>query len=208
MWQNGIAPGQYFDTITPSPLLIKYIEEGKIPKGKALVPGCGRGYDVTALASADRLVTGLEISSTAMTAAQTRLTKLVEEEGYLYAAQTSFSLQNFFDLNPEKDDEKFDFVYDYTFLCALDPSLRYSWAQKMQEIIKPGGEVLTLIFPIVEKVGGPPFAVDLQLVKNLLEPAGFECVELDMLPATLCHPGRDGSEGSLGNSGIGRWRRL
>jgi Thiopurine S-methyltransferase (TPMT) len=42
-----------------SPALLKLIAEGKIPNGRALIPGCGRGYDVVALASKNRIATGI-----------------------------------------------------------------------------------------------------------------------------------------------------
>lgn len=111
-------------------------------------------------------------------------------------------LLNFFDIKPESIEEKFDFVYDYTFLCALDPSIRVDWAKQMSEIIKPNGLLVTLIYPILEKEGGPPFKVSLELIKSLLEPVGFEQLELAMLPPELCHPGREQT------SGIGRWKKL
>lgn len=34
---------------------------------------------------------------------------------------------------------------------ALDPSLREEWAEHMVSLLTPGGELVTLIFPIVEK---------------------------------------------------------
>lgn len=207
IWGNGLQPGQLFDAENPSPLLLKYINEGKIPNGRALVPGFGRGYDMTALASAERSVVGFEIAPTAVQAAQDRLSSLSRDE-CAYPGNVDFRLQSFFDYNAESLENKFDFVYDYTFLCALDPSIRNDWANKMSEIVKPGGILLTLIFPIVEKVGGPPFAVSLQLLKDLLVPVGFECLELDMLSPELCHPRRDGSPGSLGASGVGLWKRV
>jgi hypothetical protein len=40
-----------FDLQSPSPCLLKLIADGMVPPGRALVPGCGRGYDVTALAA-------------------------------------------------------------------------------------------------------------------------------------------------------------
>lgn len=43
------------------------------------------------------------------------------------------------------------------------PEMRPKWAARMAEIIKPGGTLVALIFPIVEKKGGPPFAVTPQL---------------------------------------------
>jgi hypothetical protein len=162
---------------------------------------------VTALASADRHATGLEISATAIAAANERLQQLVTE-GYPHLSQTSFAHTNFFELDTTSEDSKYDFVYDYTFLCALNPSIRNDWAKKMREVIKPGGELLTLIFPIIEKEGGPPYGVSLELVRGLLEPEGFECLELSILPPALCHAGRDGSPGSMGQSGVGRWRLL
>ncbi len=249
MWKNGLKPGQAFDIIVSSPILIKYLQDGLIPPGRALVPGCGRGYDVTLLASADRSVMGLDISETAIKTAKERAaalhtgtycnTVVVEKEdgqkveqivvegvnisedprfqSSLYRPQTTFdfpnqvhfSTDNFFDLSSSSDNEKFDFIYDYTFLCALDPSIRPLWANKMAELVKPSGELLTIIYPIDDKKeGGPPFRVNLDLYKELLESVGFECLELRMLPSELCHPGRDGGADGTGyKSGVGRWRR-
>jgi hypothetical protein len=108
---------------------------------------------------------------------------------------------------PTDPTSKFNFIYDYTFLCALDPSIRGQWAAKMADLITPGGQLLTLIYPICDKVDGPPFAVNLDLIRQLLEPVGFECIELDMLPTELCHPGRDGTGPGGAKSGTGRWIR-
>ena len=120
---------------------------------------------------------------------------------------------SFFDL-PEDESQKFDFIYDYTFLCALDPSIRTAWAEKMARLLKPDGELLTLIFPIRENsTSGPPFQVSLELFSDLLTPVGFECMRLELLPPELCHRDRDGSanladpNSRMGKSGIGRWKR-
>lgn len=236
IWAKGLAPGQFFDARTPSPVLVEYAEKGLIPNGRALVPGCGRGYDVTLLASQNRFVIGLEISSSAITAAEERLKDLPEEE-FPYKSKASFELANFFDLSPKTEDEKFDFIYDYTFFCALDPTIRKDWAIQMGNLMKKNGILLTLIFPIhpsregqfsivtiiifdsyflSQKTGGPPFPVSLELYRELLEEAGFEMVELRDLPSEMSHPGRDGSivtEGPfkgivVGSSGVGRWRKL
>lgn len=220
VWSKGLAPGQAFDICTPSPVLVQYIQEGKVPEGRALVPGCGRGYDVTALASPTRKTFGWEISPTGIEAAKKRLNELSTEE-CPHKENTIFELVNFFDVVPSTDAEKFDFIYDYTFLCALGPSIRQDWARKMSELMKPGGELLTLIFPINADREGtihPPFPVTLELLKGLLEPVGFECLELRLLPKELCHPGRDGTEENaitgmngekiIGKSGVGRWRKL
>lgn len=45
-------------TGSSSPALLKLLAEDQIPNGRALVPGCGRGYDVITLASATRKAVG------------------------------------------------------------------------------------------------------------------------------------------------------
>lgn len=202
MWASGLKPGAAFDAKGPCPALQQLIDRSDIPSGRALVPGCGRGYDVNALCSSDRLCLGIDLSPTGVEAAQIYLESQASENPLL-TVNATIQQANFFDLS---EDEKFDFVYDYTFLCALDPSIRIQWAQKMARLIKPGGELLTLIFPIIDRSGGPPFAMSLELVRSLVEPAGFTCKQLELLSPELCHPGRGGVDGSP-SSGIGRWIR-
>lgn len=38
------------------------------------------------------------------------------------------------------------------FDSALDPSVRNDWADHVVSLLRPEGELVTLIFPIVEKV--------------------------------------------------------
>jgi methyl halide transferase len=244
LWCNGLRPGQSFDIVVPSPVLVQYLQQGLIPTGRALVPGCGRGYDVTFLAASDRTVLGLDISATAIAAATQRAQALtdgsyilttVDQDGrqhffvdgeeipldprgvsiapqqvLRFPHQVSFSTDNFFNLPSARVEDKFDFIYDYTFLCALNPSIRAQWAQQMSDLVRVDGQLLTIIYPIVEvREEGPPFKVSLQLYKDLLEPVGFECLELKELPSELCHFGRDGSaDGSGFRSGVGRWKKL
>lgn len=42
----------------------------------------------------------------------------------------------------------FAFAYDYTFLCALPPSMHLDWAARYAELMQPGGALVTLMFPI------------------------------------------------------------
>lgn len=148
----------------------------------------------------------MEISATAVDAARDMLKSLPPDE-QPPEGSANFQLTNFFDMPTEKAEEKFDFIYDYTFLCALNPSIREMWASKMADLVKPGGELVTLIYPISEdKEDGPPFRVSLEVVRNLLVPVGFEQLQLELLPFELCHPGREGVSGPY-SSGIGRWKR-
>ena len=67
---------------------------------------------------------------------------------------------------------------------------REEWAAKYAEIIKPGGEIVSNVFPIGPFEGGPPFALSPDIVKSLLEPVGFEVVSLTETPETQWARGR------------------
>lgn len=71
------------------------------------------------------------------------------------------------------DDGYFDGGFDYTFLCAIHPSMRPDWAKQWAKLIAIGGTLVTLLYPFKpEKVDGPPFHVDPQEIKKLLEANG------------------------------------
>ena len=38
--------------------------------------------------------------------------------------------------------DKFDFIWDCTFLCALDPSMRGKWAAKQKALLDENGTLL------------------------------------------------------------------
>lgn len=138
---------------------------------------------------------GVELSQTACNAAQEMVSNLPEAqrpaEGLL-----EFKKGNFFEL-----EGKYDIIYDYTFLCALHPDARQHWADQMVKLLAPEGELVTMIFPIVEKEGGPPYAMSIDLVRSLLEPRGLKATTLEMLPDDMCHKGREE------RTALGRWSR-
>lgn len=59
---------------------------------------------------------------------------------------------------------------DYTFLCAMPLERRNDWGRRMSEIIKPGGHLICIEFPLYKapETGGPPFGVTEQLYIELL----------------------------------------
>jgi methyl halide transferase len=77
----------------------------------------------------------------------------------------------------------FDFIYDYTFYCALSPSLRPAWGAAMAALLQPStGRLLTVIFPILptnnsnknaNPIEGPPFPVTVHDYCQVLEPRGI-----------------------------------
>lgn len=60
------------------------------------------------------------------------------------------------------------------FFCAMDPAMRKKWAQAWSSWLQPGGEVVTLMFP-VESEGreGPPWPVPVELYDDTLKLEGL-----------------------------------
>ncbi|KAI7868177.1 S-adenosyl-L-methionine-dependent methyltransferase [Spinellus fusiger] len=143
-----------WDAGRASPALVKLIqdtENGWVPlKGRGLVPGCGAGYDVECLATKDRPMTGLDLSSTCIRQCQ-------ENHPHAKDNNYEFILGDFFTFDLPK--EGYTFAYDYTFLAALDPSMRTAWAARYSEILPPGGILIALMYPLDVHVGGPPFTL-------------------------------------------------
>lgn len=42
----------------------------------------------------------------------------------------------------------YSLAYDYTFFCALPPSMREAWAKRYSELLNPSALLLCLEFPI------------------------------------------------------------
>ena len=67
------------------------------------------------------------------------------------------------------------------FLCALHPSMRARWAPAWARLLRPGGELVTLMFPLPPAAGdggaaapeaGPPWPLTPQLYRDLLLNSG------------------------------------
>ncbi|URE42801.1 Thiopurine S-methyltransferase (TPMT) [Musa troglodytarum] len=130
----------------------------------------GGGYDVVAIAGPERYVVGLDISTSAVEKAKELSSSLPN------ANQFTFVAADFFAWQPT---EKFDLIFDYTFFCAIDPCLRPAWAQKIQEILKPDGELITLIYLISGQEGGPPYNTTVADYEQVLNPVGFKALSIE-----------------------------
>ena len=59
------------------------------------------------------------------------------------------------------------------FFCAMEPSMRQKWAEAWAQWLAPGGELVTLMYPVeAEGREGPPWPVPVQLYDDTLRPAG------------------------------------
>ena len=179
-WKAGVTP---WDAGASPPALRSLLDRGAVPAGRVLVPGCGTGYDLATLARADREVVGIDLSEDARSAFLAAHPDL--------PGTVDYEVTNFFSYAPARG---FDFVWDYTFFCALDPDQRSSWSQTMERLVKPGGLLATLLFPFEDPISGkegPPWPINTELVRGYVED-GFEALEAVAVQHT--HTGREGRE--------------
>jgi SAM-dependent methyltransferase len=193
MWSRGLARGQAFDANQPEPALVALMERHTLPTGRALVPGCGRGYSVVQLASPERTALGLDIAPTGVAAARDLMAEMVG--GSELESQVDVQEADFFSADLVPTLGQFDVVYDCTFLCAIQPDMRKAWAEQMNKLLQAEGELITLIFPNGPLGStGPPFTINEELVRSLLEPHGFKAIEVTEVPADQLARGQTGSE--------------
>jgi len=195
--EGGLKVGDNWDRGVSARPLVETLAAGSVAgvavKGsRALVPGCGRGYDVEALLRAGAAAAvGLEISPTA----QAEASRFLDGQGLGDArANARVELRDFFD-GPAPGDAPFDLGYDYTFFCAIHPDMRAEWARKWAGFLRQGGALVAVVFPVdASKEGGPPWAVTPDAYREALVPAGFEVVSLDKVPDDKSFPDRVGRE--------------
>lgn len=186
-WEEGVIP---WDLGKTTPLVQHLLQNGTLPEGRVLIPGCGTGYDVIAMASPTRHVVGLDISASAVDKAKEWSSSLPNANYFTFLAADFFTWQPV---------ELFDLVFDYTFFCAIDPSMRSSWARKISEILRPDGELITLIYLINDQDGGPPYNCSVDDYMDVLIPLGFRA--LSIVENELAVGPRKGKEK------LGRWKR-
>ncbi|RMD41562.1 hypothetical protein DV735_g3560, partial [Chaetothyriales sp. CBS 134920] len=148
LWERDFLP---WDRGQSSPALADAL--------RALVPGCGRGYDVLLLESFGYDAVGLDVSEGAVRAAL--------KDGKAGKGSHKFVLGDFYknDFLAElglADGGPFDLIYDFTFFCAMKPAMRPAWAQRMSELLaeSPSARLVCLEFPSQKppSAGGPPHA--------------------------------------------------
>lgn len=168
-----------WDLGTPTPVFVRLAREGVLaPPASVLVPGAGRGYDAIALARAGFAVTAVDMAASACEA----MRQAAAHAGVDLTVQQA----NFFDLPAVL---AYDLVLEYTFYCAIPPELRAAYHRQMAALIRPGGRLVGLFFPLDPlDEEGPPFQVRPEAVKEALG-AAFD-LELEARPEDSIKPRR------------------
>jgi SAM-dependent methyltransferase len=136
-------------------------------QGRVLVPGCGTGHDVRLLAAQGAEVVGLDIAPGALTKAG----------AFPTVGSETFALGDFLDL-PKDYHNAFDWVFEHTCLCAIEPSEREAYVASLKLALKPGGRYLAVFFREVSDYtgDGPPHPISAEEIDELFE-KDFEVLE-------------------------------
>lgn len=204
LWKDKITP---WDNDSPNPALIDILNEREdlVPKKaggsrkKALVAGCGKGYDVLLLSAMGYDAYGLDISETGLQGAKDTekekggkglyATKEGVKKGKVIWVSGDFFKNDF--LKSVEGGKTFDLIYDYTvryssksclkgtkpcikFGCALPPVLRPAWSKRYHELLSTEGRLICLEYPTTKSptLGGPPWAMPPKIYEGHLPRPG------------------------------------
>jgi SAM-dependent methyltransferase len=152
-YQNGDTP---WEKGAAAPPLLEWLSRHEI-RGRVLVPGCGSGHDVRAIARAGADPVGIDIAPSAIQQADTHARVGAER----YEAANLFAL-------PGHLIGAFDWVFEHTCFCAIDPSRRSDYVAGVVAALKPRGRLLAIFYidPDHEEAG-PPFRVAREEIERL-----------------------------------------
>jgi SAM-dependent methyltransferase len=185
-WNELYARGETpWDRGTHAPALDVLLQKRpQLFAGRVLVPGCGLGHDARWLAGHGCEVVALDIAPLAIERA-----KQLEPSG-----RVDFRLADLLGL-PADLCGSFDWVWEHTCLCALDPPLRQTYIAAVRSALRPGGAVAGVFYmnPDLDPgETGPPFGITLDELLALWRKGGFE-IEEHWVP-DVAYEGRAGRE--------------
>ena len=133
-----------WDIGTISTPLKEYIDQIENKSLKILIPGAGNSHEF------DYLMDNGFQNVFVLDFAQSPLDTIQKRVPNCNASQLIKS--DFFE-----HENKYDLIIEQTFFCALDPSLRMNYVQKMKDLLNPDGKLAGLLFQLPLTEIGPPF---------------------------------------------------
>lgn len=124
--------------------LKKYIDQLTDKNIKILIPGGGNSYEAEYLHNLGfKNVFVVDISPTALTNLKNRV--------------PDFPKNHLINIDFFKLNNSFDLILEQTFFCALTPKLRDNYVLKMNQLLRPNGKLVGLLFNIPLNKDRPPF---------------------------------------------------
>lgn len=178
-WESRyLADDTPWDKGRAHPALVNWLRSQPLT-GRILVPGCGSGHDVRAIAAAGaREVVGLDVAPSAVRRAS----------GFPQSGNERYALGDFL---AGGIDAEFDALFEHTCFCAIDPSRRPDYARAAERAVCHGGLFLAIFYADPDHDGGPPFGCTRDELERLFAPA-FDLLEEHRAIPTF--EGRENSE--------------
>lgn len=167
-WQARFETGQTgWDRGGPHPRLLAWIAQGLPAGSRVAVPGCGRGWEVVALAHAGLDVTGLDYTPAAVAEAQGQLTQALGSTPAHARIERA-------DVLTHQPARPYDAVHEQTCLCALHPDHWVAYAAQLHRWLRPGGTLHALFMQAPReaalqqgRIEGPPYHCDINAMRAL-----------------------------------------
>jgi SAM-dependent methyltransferase len=134
-WENRYQTKEMtWDKGAPSPGLVDFLAANpKLKRGTVCIPGCGTGHDVRALAAAGFDAFGFDLAPSAI--------RLSEEKTTAAGLNATFQLADFLRDEPP---QLFDWLFEHTLFCAIQPNERDAYVRAILRWLKPGGNYLAV----------------------------------------------------------------
>jgi|ERR1017187_1709625 SAM-dependent methyltransferase len=130
----------------PSPGLVDFLATHlELPRGTVCVPGCGTGHDVREWALAGFKTFGFDIAPSGI--------RLATEKTAAAGLTAKFQLADFLRDEPPM---QFDWLFEHTLFCAINPGERDDYVRAVLRWLKPGGQFLAVNY-LIPDTDGPPF---------------------------------------------------
>lgn len=144
-WETRYHDGDTgWDLGAPSTPLKEYLEQLTNKELRILVPGSGRAYEAE---HAHKLGFG-----------NVFVIDLTDEPfNDLRARCPSFPKEHLIVGDFFKHEGAYDLILEQTFFCAIDPSLRGRYVERMHHLLKPGGKLVGVLFDDTLNKDKPPF---------------------------------------------------
>jgi SAM-dependent methyltransferase len=134
-----------WDKNAPSPSVYEVLNAPDF-SGPTLVPGCGLGHDVAAIAKAGHAVVGLDYSASGMEQARA----LYPEIATQFVTADLFTYEG-----------QFKSIFEHTCFCAVHPAHREAYVQAVHRLLQPDGMFFGVLYVTdePEEVAGPPYKI-------------------------------------------------
>ncbi|HKS37904.1 MAG TPA: methyltransferase domain-containing protein [Verrucomicrobiae bacterium] len=135
-WEKGEASPGLVDFLAAHP---------DLKRGTVCVPGCGTGHDVRAWAKAGFDVVGYDVAPSAV--------RLAKEWTAAAGLKARIEPGDFLKERPTRE---FDWLFEHTLFCAIDPGERDDYVKAVLRWLKPDGTYLAVNY-LIPDTAGPPF---------------------------------------------------